>query len=136
LTTNVFVRASDINHGVVFGPSGSPVPPPRTLAYYAAHEIGHNLTGAAIGPQAYFKLPVWVREGVADYIGFGGDVDVWEMASRLKAGDAQFDPNSGYYARYRLEVAYLAKIKGWSMREILSRAVDQTSIDTALRASK
>jgi hypothetical protein len=136
LTTNVFIRASDIDRGVVFSPSGSPVPAPRTLAYYAAHEIGHNLTGASIGFEAYFKLPDWVREGVADYIGFGGDVDVPAMANALKAGEREFDPSLGFYARYRLEIAYLAQRKGWSIGKILNQPPDRAEVDAEIRALK
>jgi hypothetical protein len=44
LTRNVFIRESDIDNNRVLRTAG-PVPPPRTLAYYAAHEIAHSLAG-------------------------------------------------------------------------------------------
>jgi hypothetical protein len=132
LTRNVFIRSSNIEQGVVFGPSGLPTPPPRTLAHFAAHEIGHNMTGEAIGPWAYFHLPVWIREGVADYIGFAGDVDVADLAGRLKSGDKELDPRLGFYARYRLLIAYLIKQKGWSMARILAGAPDKAMLEAEL----
>jgi hypothetical protein len=133
LTHNVFIRTSDIELGVVFGASGVPAPPPRTLAYFAAHEIGHNLTGEAIGPRAYFRLPVWVREGVADYIGFAGAVDVADLARQLRAGADELDPRLGFYARYRLLVAYLIKNKGWSIVRILAEAPKQALLEEEIR---
>ena len=45
LTRNVFLRHSDIDTNTLYGGSGKATQPPRTLTYYAAHEIGHSLTG-------------------------------------------------------------------------------------------
>ena len=39
---NVFIRHADVDGDRVFGNTGA-VPPPRTLAYFAAHEVGHSL---------------------------------------------------------------------------------------------
>src|SRR5262249_25089408 len=59
LTRNVFIRESDIDNNRVMRTAG-PVPPPRTFAYYAAHEVAHSLTGEAAGPLAYHSLPAWI----------------------------------------------------------------------------
>lgn len=40
--------------------------PPRTLAYYCAHELTHIVTGAHVGMVGLLRLPERVREGIAD----------------------------------------------------------------------
>jgi hypothetical protein len=108
---------------------GAPVPPPRTLAYYAAHEIGHSLIGKRIGAIANWRLPTWKREGLADYVGFGGEVDVDAMAAQLRAGHREFDPDLGFYARYRLLVAYLIEREGWSVDRLLRSDISQAEVE-------
>ena len=119
LTRNVFIRRSDIEADRVFGASGKMAQPPRTLAYYIAHEIGHTLTKERVGEAEFFSMPRWLREGVADYIGFGSRVDVDELMKALRAGDPTLDPRSGYYARYRLLVAALLQREHWPMDKLL-----------------
>jgi len=133
LTRNVFIRAADVGRGVVLGPSGQPVAGQRTLAYFAAHEIAHTLTAEAIGVWAYARLPTWVREGVADYIGLMGDVDIARLSRLLKVEDRELDPKkSGLYARYRLLVAHLVKEKHWSMMRVLTESPEQKSVEAEL----
>src|SRR4030081_307977 len=60
LTRNVFIRESDIDSDRVLRTAG-PVPPPRTLAYYAAHEIAHSLAGEAVATPAYHSSPARTR---------------------------------------------------------------------------
>ena len=94
---NVFIRHSDVDGDRVFGSAG-PVPPPRTLAYYAAHEIGHSLIGERIGVLANHRLPRWIREGLADYIGFGGQVDIDALTRALIADEREMNPQlTGLY---------------------------------------
>jgi len=47
------------------------VTPPRTLAYYGAHELAHVLIARQVGLWGHATMPVWVREGVADLIALG-----------------------------------------------------------------
>jgi hypothetical protein len=133
VTDKVFLRSSNIEADTVFGPSGQPAAPPRTLAYFAAHEIGHSLTAQQVGLWRYLRLPVWVREGVADYIGLAGDIDVPALAQKLRAGSAELDPAlSGRYSRYHLLVAFLVKEKGLSLKDILYAKPDQAAIEQEL----
>jgi len=53
---NVFIRHSDVDGDRVVSNAG-PVPPPRTLAYFAAHEVGHSLIGERVGALANHRLP-------------------------------------------------------------------------------
>jgi hypothetical protein len=62
VTANVFLRDALIEDNRLISPRGTPVLGDRTLDYFIAHEITHQLTGHAIGPVRYFQLPQWVRE--------------------------------------------------------------------------
>src|SRR5262249_13158727 len=68
LNRNIFLRRSDIARNRMFGRSGREVPDERTLAYFIAHEITHSLEVQFLGRIAYARLPVWKREGYADYV--------------------------------------------------------------------
>jgi hypothetical protein len=125
ITRNVFIRHSDIEADRVYGASGKMAQPPRTLAYYIAHEITHTLTAEHVGIVKYRSLPRWMREGVADYVGFGSDIDVDELLAALRAGDPTLDPRSGYYARYRLLAAALIQRKHWTMDQLLNSGLLQ-----------
>jgi hypothetical protein len=117
---NAFLRQADIDAGVLLRGDGAPVPQPRTLAYYAAHEIGHSLIGRRTGALANWRLPAWIREGLADYIGFGGEVDIKALAAAMRRGDPDLDPKkSGLYARYRLLVAFMLEREGWPVDRLL-----------------
>jgi hypothetical protein len=121
ITRNVFLRNSDIDADSLYGQTGKPAEKPRTFTYFAAHEIGHTLTGERLGIFHLWnwRLPAWIREGAADYIGLAGDVDVGRLYTRYRARDPFFDPNSGHYDRYRLLAAYFLKRKHWTMDRLL-----------------
>jgi hypothetical protein len=118
---NVFIGRADIDADRVFHRNGAEAAPPRTLAYYASHEIGHSLIGKHIGARANWRLPAWIREGMADYVGFGGEVDVEALRRAWLAGDPALDPKrSGQYALYRMLVAHLVAEEGWSVDRLLA----------------
>ncbi|MBS0470274.1 MAG: hypothetical protein JSR60_04315 [Proteobacteria bacterium] len=64
-TLNVFLRQSNIDKDELLRPNGIPAEYPRTFTYYAAHEIGHSLTGRHLGFAHLWnwRLPQWIREG-------------------------------------------------------------------------
>jgi len=122
LTRNVFLRNADIDADTLYGRSGRPTEQPRSLTYFATHEIGHTLTAERLGVLHLWnwRLPVWIREGSADFIGFGGSVDMFRLYRRYRAHDRYFDPETGHYDRYRLLVAYFVLRKGWTMDRLLT----------------
>jgi hypothetical protein len=134
VTRNVFTRGADIDHNRLIRPNGTPAELPRTFSYYAAHEITHSLTAANRGMAHLwnFGLPAWVREGYADYVGMGGKgpVAVDALYAQYRAHDHRFDPKSGYYARYRLLVAYFLDRRGWSVAQLMAT---QMTLDEAER---
>ena len=122
LTANVFIRRADVDRDRVIGASGREAAPPRTLAYYAAHEIAHTLTSERRGPGKLWNrtLPQWVREGYADYVGMGVRGEADELFRRLRAGDPALDvKRSGQYARFRLLTAYYLEVRGWTVEHLL-----------------
>jgi hypothetical protein len=135
LTRNVFIRESDIDNDRVLRTAG-PVAPPRTFAYYAAHEIAHSLTGEAVGPLTYHSLPAWIREGVADHIGLAEKVDFEDLIERLRAGDPELDPKrSGLYLRYRLLVAFFLDHEHWSLERLLASPMPQPEAEARMLAA-
>jgi len=91
--------------------------PPRTLTYYAMHEITHLTHLARAGAIGYLRTPVWIREGVPDYIALGPAQDevVRDIA---RAGDLlELMKAHGAYPNHRLAV---------------TRALETRSIDDLL----
>jgi hypothetical protein len=68
VTAQVFLREARVKDNRLISPGGNPVMGDRTLGYFVAHEITHQLTGADIGPSLLPPATV-VREGYADYVG-------------------------------------------------------------------
>lgn len=133
LTRNVFLIAADEACERLISPSGTPVPPPRTLAYFAAHEIAHSLTGERVGPMAYGRMPVWIREGIADYVALPGQGDLDALVAAYRAGARELDPRrSGLYARYRLLVTLLLEAEGWSLERLLASRMEQHEAERVL----
>jgi hypothetical protein len=121
--TNAFLSGADFENGLLIARSGAIMQPPRTLAYYGAHEAAHLLTGRQVGTIAYLTMPEWIREGVADYVALEGAADYAELAAA--AADLQGQTplgiinRFGVYPKYRLLVAYFLEREGWSVEQLL-----------------
>jgi hypothetical protein len=119
-TRNAFLRRSDVAADRLFGPAGRPAEPPRTLAYYAAHELAHGLTGERAGTVAFIRMPRWLREGLADYAALGAG-RAKEMAGSLAPDDPRLSPErSGHYLRFHLLVACAHEDAGLSLQQLLA----------------
>jgi hypothetical protein len=82
-----------------------------------------------------FAMPQWIREGYADYVGLGGDVDVAALYLRYRAGDPAMDYNrSGQYTRFRLLVAYLIQREHWTVDRLLTSNLSQDDAEKRLNA--
>jgi hypothetical protein len=138
ITRNVFIRSGNVAQDRVIRPGGKAVEPPRTLAYYIAHEIGHTLTAEHVGLYRYHRdVPRWMREGVADYIGLGGKVDIEKLARGFRFKNERLDPiKSDPYARYRLLVAELLGRKGWTMDRLLQSGISQVEAEAIVRGKR
>jgi hypothetical protein len=137
MTSHVFLRDSRIEDNRLISPLGTPVAGDRTLDYYIAHEITHQITGLAIGPVRYFELPQWVREGYADYVGKGKTFDYAAARKAFLAGAAEMDyKKSGLYLRYNLLVACLIERRHWSVARLLAAPPSEESVEIAVKTEK
>jgi len=136
ITRNVFLRNADIDGDALYGQSGKPAEAPRTFTYFAAHEIGHTLTAERLGIWHFWnwRLPSWIREGTADYVGLAGDIDVDPLYARYRAHDPFFAPGSGHYDRYRLLATYFLKRKHWTMDQLLTSNMPMADAEREMNA--
>lgn len=95
--------------------------PPRTLAYFCAHELTHIVVGEHLGVIASESQPKWVHEGFPDYVAIEHRQSFDELREAL--GDRPVDipmmQKYGAYPRDRLLVTYFLEKKGWSVDELL-----------------
>ena len=116
----VFLAGADFDAGRLIK-WGYVTTPPRTLAYFCAHEITHLVTGEHLGIWASETQPQWVHEGFADYVA----IESRESFEGLRAalGDRPVDvpmmQRYGAYPRFRLLVTYFLEKRGWSADALL-----------------
>jgi hypothetical protein len=137
LANSVFIARADVDHDLVYGASGKAALAPRTLAYYAAHEITHSFTAEYLGAWRLWNwgLPQWIREGYADYVGMRGHSDLDDLYRRYLAGDPDLDfARSHTYARFRMLVAFMIERQGWSVDDLLASKLSQAQAEAMLSA--
>ena len=134
LTANVFLRDAVIEQNRLVSPRGIPVAGDRTLDYFIAHEITHQLTGQTLGPLRYYRLPQWVREGYADYVGKGDSFSYGEARRAFLADVPEmYWEKSGLYWRFHLLVAYLLDHRGWTVERLLDDPPSQRTVEAFVR---
>ncbi len=134
VTSNVFLRGARIENDRLISPNGYPVAGDRTLDYFVAHEITHQLTGHALGPIRYFELPQWVREGYADYVAKGDSFNYREARTAFLAGAPEMDwKRSGLYWRFQLLVSYLLDRQAWTVDRLLRDPPAQAAVEAAVK---
>lgn len=117
---HAFFSGADFESNELISPSGYRPHPPRTLVYYGVHELMHVVTIKNVGWYRFATMPVWVREGLADYVAMPT-----ERADKLyaKIGQKKLDLSMmkahGVYAPYRLLVIYFLEEEGWSIERLL-----------------
>jgi hypothetical protein len=96
--------------------------PPRTLAFFCAHELTHIVVTEHIGAIAALRQPTWVHEGFPDYVGIERRQSFDELRRAL--GDRPVDvpmmQQFGSYPRYRLLVTFFLERKGWPVERLLA----------------
>ena len=112
--------------------------PPRTLDYFIAHELTHELTGRTVGPLRFYRMPQWIREGYADYIGKGDTFRYEEARQAFLAGVPEMEfQRSGLYWRFHLLVSYLLDHKHWPVERLLREPwPDQARLEAEIRAGE
>ena len=130
-----FLSGADFARGALVHSSGKVVRAPRTLAYYGAHELTHVVTGQQLGTVRFHLMPQWAREGFADYVALRDGTRIEELAKVLDGNLAKQDiwDRYGYYARYRLLVAYLLEREKWPVSRLLQTRMTYEEARTLLR---
>ncbi|HEY1475535.1 MAG TPA: hypothetical protein VGF53_15775 [Pseudolabrys sp.] len=105
--------------------------PPRTLAYFCAHELTHIVVDEHIGVIGKLRLAEWVHEGFPDYVAIENRQSFEQLRDALGESpvDVRMTQTYGSYPRYRLLVSYFLEKKGWSVEQLLATRL---SIDEAL----
>jgi len=118
---NAFLAGADFDRGRLVK-WGYVTTPPRTLAYFCAHEVTHIVDAEHVGVLAAHRQPTWVHEGIADYVGIEQRQSFEELRRAL--GDRPVDvpmmQQFGSYPRYRLLVTYFLETKRWPIDRLLA----------------
>ncbi len=137
LVRNVFLSGADFETGKLIH-DGHTIQPPRTLAYYCAHELTHVVIGQHVGPINFLQLPIWVGEGLPDYVGIENRETFEQLDAKL--GDKPYDldmmQSYGVYAPYRLLVTYFLEKRGWSVDRLLQARMSYEEAKSLMRSSK
>lgn len=120
LGRHAFLSGADFEAGRLVK-SGRRIDPPRTLAYYCAHELTHTAIGDRIGLAGLLWLPDWVGEGLPDYVAIGerGSFERLDAALGDRPVDIDMMRAYGAYPHYRLLVTYFIEKRGWSAEQLL-----------------
>jgi hypothetical protein len=133
----VFTRSVHWTRNRLVGASGQESTGDRTIDYFLAHEVTHTLTEEYLGIVAMHRLPAWVREGYADYVGRGHTFDYRATREAFLRGDAELDPRaSGLYLRYVLLVSHLLDREGWDVPSLLRHPPDRGALEQRIREDR
>jgi len=119
ISPNVFVRESDIKANRIVPPNGWMYDTEnRPLSYFLSHELTHAMQ-ARFDRFMILKVPRYVMEGYADYIGKSDRFDYQEYRSMLIDDHPYMQEGSPLYNRYHLYIAHLIDVRGLSIKEII-----------------
>lgn len=128
VSPNVFVRESDIKSNRIIPPNGwMHDADNRPLSYFLAHELTHSMQ-ALYDRFMIVKVPRYVMEGYADYIGKGNRFSYNEFRQKYIEKHPYMQETSGLYNRYHLYIAHLMDVHGMSIEEIIETLPDEESI--------
>lgn len=133
---HTFLSGADFPSKRLRAPSGRLLEPPRTLAYFGAHEISHLLAAQRTGYLRHVMMPEWVREGIADYAALGPVRDL--AALRKELGDGELGQRAwdahGYYVRYRMLVTHYLVHEKWTLDRLLATNLSEAAAQSAMDA--
>lgn len=127
-----FIRPAHWDTSRLAGPDGRDGP--RPLDVYIAHEITHMMVADQIGLVAGRRLPVWLREGYAEYVARRDTFDYAATRAALIAGDESV-ANRDPYWRYLLLVTHLLDREKLDVSTLLNAPPDPTEVEARVRAS-
>ena len=110
--------------------------PPRTLAYFCAHELTHIIVDEHSGVVGKLRLRGWVKEGFPDYVAVANRQSFEQLREALgeRPVDVPMMQAYGGYPRYRLLVTYFLEKKGWSVEQLLNTRLTDDEATAIMRA--
>lgn len=131
---NVFIRPSLIAENRIIPPKGPLADAnDRDLVYYLSHETTHSMTIAELGVWDFHnKMPKWLIEGYADYIG-KKNFNFTKELDEYKQGSWRLSIESSLYVRYHLYVHYLLEVKNVPLQDILMEPPSLELVDSQLQ---
>ena len=127
-TTNVFINAYDLDKDLVF--RDAPADNSRSLSGVIAHETIHLLVRNRFGYFRNLTLPVWKKEGYAEYVA-GGSTLSFDTGVRM--WKAKPNDDTGYqYFKYYMIVRYVLDHEKVSVDELFTRDFDVTALANAV----
>lgn len=127
----VFLRPARWDENQLAGPDGEDGP--RPLDVYMAHEVTHTMVADHIGLIAERRLPVWLREGYAEYVARHDTFDYEATRAALIAGDDGLGAQDRYW-KYLLLVTHLLDREGRDVRNVLAAPPDPNEVEARVRA--
>lgn len=133
---HAFVSGADFERGWVIH-WGYVATPPRTLPYLCAHELTHLIAWEHLG-LASLHVPLWVWEGLADYVGIEDRETFDQLRDALgnRPVDIPMRVKYGSYPHYRLLVTYFIEKKGWSFDQLLRTRLTEDEATKLVRADE
>jgi hypothetical protein len=109
--------------------------PPRTAAWLCAHELTHIIEAEHAGHLANYRMPQWVFEGLADYVGIENRESFEQL--RDAVGDRPVNIpmmiKYGSYPSFRLLVTYFLEKKHWSIDKLLQTRLTEDEATAIMR---
>jgi hypothetical protein len=127
----VFIRPAHWERNQLAGPDGRDGP--RSLDMYIAHEVTHRMVADHIGLIRESRLPVWLREGYAEYVARQDTFDYAATRAALLAGDERVAARDQYW-RYLLLVTHLLDREGLDVNALLNAPPDPDEVEARVRA--
>ncbi len=135
LSTNVFLSGANMEDNRLISSSGKPDVLGRKLDHFMVHEIAHDLTGQTMGWLRYHDLPIWIREGYAEYIGSQGVFNYSEAEEAFRTDAVVMNtPASLPYRRYNFLVAYLLEKHQWREDQLFETSLSRADVENMVKA--
>ena len=125
LIKNIFLRRVDIQNNRLYGSSGKVATGDRTLDYFMAHEMTHQLEFQSM---PWYKYPLktnWVLEGYCEYVAHNSQNYESALNYYLEVPE---NTGAKYYTRVRTMVTYLLEKKKITIADIWSKTNEYDSV--------
>lgn len=125
-----FMRSARWDTNQLAGPDGRDGP--RPLDMYIAHEVTHRMVADHIGLIAANRLPVWLREGYAEYVARYDTFDYETTRARFLAGDETLGRSDRYW-KYLLLVTHLLDRERRDPSAVLNNPPELAAVEARVR---